>query len=44
VERVERQVDQLRGLGVTVARYARTGATEGLNLVFAELRGRRVAG
>jgi uncharacterized protein (DUF58 family) len=44
VDRVNRQVDQLRGLGVSVSRYGHTGATEGLNLVFAELRGRRAAG
>lgn len=44
VDRVDRQVQQVRALGVPVARYGRTGATEGLNLVFAQIRGRRVAG
>jgi uncharacterized protein (DUF58 family) len=44
VERLDAVVGQLRGLGVPVARYGRAGATEGLNLVFAELRGRRIAG
>jgi uncharacterized protein (DUF58 family) len=43
VERVDRRAEQLRLLGVPVTRYGRDGATEGLNLVFAELRGRRVA-
>jgi uncharacterized protein (DUF58 family) len=44
VDRINHQVEQLRGLGVTAARYGRSGATESLNLVFAELRGRRAAG
>ncbi|MCI4372710.1 MAG: DUF58 domain-containing protein [Thermoplasmata archaeon] len=43
-ERVDRQADGLRALGVPVARYGRSGATEGLNLVFAQIRGRRAAG
>jgi len=44
VERMDRQADRLRQLGVPVTRYGRRGATEGLNLVFAQIRGRRVAG
>jgi uncharacterized protein (DUF58 family) len=44
VERLDRHVAQLRELGVPVTRYGRTGATEGVNLVFSQIRGRRVAG
>jgi uncharacterized protein (DUF58 family) len=41
--RVERQVEGLRPLGIPVSRYGRGGPNEGLDLVFAELRGRRAA-
>lgn len=44
VDQVDRQAQQLRQFGVPVARYGRNGATEGLNLVFSQVRGRRVAG
>ena len=44
VERLDRQSDRLRALGVPVTRYGPSGATEGLNLVFSQVRGRRVAG
>jgi uncharacterized protein (DUF58 family) len=44
VERVDRRVEALRTIGVPVGRYGRGGATEALRLVFAQVRGRRVAG
>jgi uncharacterized protein (DUF58 family) len=44
VERVDRHVQRLRDLGVPITRYAQGGATEGMNLVFSQIRGRRVAG
>ena len=44
VERVDLQAERLRTLGVPVNRYTGRGAMEGVNLVFAQVRGRRVAG
>jgi uncharacterized protein (DUF58 family) len=44
VVRTDAQAERLGLLGASVIRYGRSGATEGLNLVFAQIRGRRGAG
>ncbi len=43
VRRVEAHVEGVRSLGLPVARFGRRDATEGVTLVFAQVRGRRVA-